>query len=269
MNIHYVVAVYLGPRRLNHGLDPFHFTRQHLKFLQNSNCTQVTFVCNQYEYQYDKWLPIIVHEANLPMPANVVFRNNIDCSYGAWEYAVIQQINQNFDYHFLIEDDFIPTNQNFAHHFIQKMKPNVAYTCSKLFLHPLHPAVSNGLLSHQIAQKMFQEKRKIFKLNHAVGTSKPIVVGIRGVPWPLPNHRRIQRGLDYSACERNQMHFLDFFKEKGYDLDHVADLMSVPFKHHFQQIHQDYGSELLPPAIVPMDYLAPEPPKQPKIIKLQ
>ena len=132
MNIHYVVAVFLGPRRRSQPqCEPFYFVKKHLKFLQMSSFKQVTFVCNNYKPEFDDSLPIIVHEAKLPMPANVILRNNIDCSYGAWEHAIIQNIDKELDYHFLIEDDFIPTYQNFINHFIQKMKPNAAYTCTK------------------------------------------------------------------------------------------------------------------------------------------
>ena len=210
MNIHYVVSVFLGNRRnKNQNADPFYCVRKHLNFLAQNPWYTSTFVCNKFIPKIDDLLPKIAKEYDAPN-LKIIFRDNVDCSYGAWHQAVVENIHKELDYHFLIEDDYIPANPWFLTPFLNKMSPNVHYVCSKLLEIPramqLHASVSNGLLSHALAQKVFEKHQKVFMLCGA---------------------RRSLNGLDYVMCERNQIHFLDYFE--GTKLEEIADEYQVPF----------------------------------------
>lgn len=227
MNIHYVVSVFLGNRRnKSKNADPFYCVRKHLNFLAQNPWYTSTFVCNKFVPEIDDLLPKIAKEYDVSN-LKIIFRDNVDCSYGAWHQAVIEYIHKELDYHFLIEDDYTPANPWFLTPFVNKMSPNVHYVCSKMLKKPLHASVSNGLLSHALAQKVFEKHQKVFMLCGAPATNKPTLIGTRGIPWPLPNYRRSLNGLDYGMCERNQVHFLDYFE--GTKLEEIADEYQVPF----------------------------------------
>lgn len=76
---------------------------------------------------------------------------NENLSYGQWIKAI--QKYPNFDYYFLIEDDYFPSCYDFAQRAIvlhQQKLPNggylASYCCETPNLYPNHAAVSNGLV---------------------------------------------------------------------------------------------------------------------------
>lgn len=207
MKIHYVVAVYLGPRRLKSVQDPFCHLKKQLKFLHNWNgISKATLVCNKYDPALDKEIPKLIKFYKMPIAMDLIYRENEGGSYAAWETAVIKNLDNNLDYHFLIEDDYVPTTNKFLQPFINTMSQDTAYVCqhANFWEHKYHAAISNGLLSHKLSQNIFQKHKRLFNLT--------------------------QNGKGYIAFEKNQMNFLDYYTENGYLLKDVSHLCRVP--HH-------------------------------------
>jgi len=214
MKIHYVIATYLGPRRIDpmpH--DPLCHVKLHLKFLKKypNVVHKSTIVCNQYDPILEEQLITLTQNTN----TELILRENKGCSYAAWEQAVIQNLFQNFDYHFLIEDDYIPLDQNFLQPYLYKSGPNIAYTCSlaKNFPTQRHAGISNGLLSNQLAEE-------IYKNNHALFHLKT-----KNTPELQKRFKNTHK--EYGICEYNQVFFLDPFTNEGYKINHVADVSKI------------------------------------------
>ena len=138
-NYDYIVSFYLLGRRSsnyskNTKKDMFFLLKRHLKFLQVNtlkDLNQVYFVFNiDYVERFDQNLvKEIVNKYDVNV--NLVFRENKGLSYGAWNHILIENLKakRQAKYAFLCEDDYIPTNSNFALPFLKKFqeKPNIGY----------------------------------------------------------------------------------------------------------------------------------------------
>jgi len=204
MKIHYVVAFYPCPREISTP-NPLLFTQYHLNFIQTANFYKSTFVYNFCDQTVENKIKELTHNK-----VNTIFRPNTNCSYGAWEHAVIQNINEPIDYHFLSEDDYIPTNPHFLIPYLQQITPNTAYVCGFIRneapetppqYNQKHAAIANGILSQSAAQQIYKIHNKLFDLN-------PIGEGF---------------------CWKNQITFLNLFKE--YEMKHIAHICTLPQEH--------------------------------------
>lgn len=209
MTIHYVICCYLGPRRNKQISDPFCHVKQHIKFLNKNKFDKCTLVCNQSITHLDNQLPKIIKSCQTPF--ELIYRENTGGSYAAWEQAVIKNLNQ-FDYHFLIEDDYIPVSPYFLQPFLQTFTENIAYVC-QLFQATenvangkKHPAISNGLLSDQASQNVYKQYGKLFNL-------------LDFQKHKLPNYNKI---------EINQVNFMDYYLIKGYEIKGIQHLCQQP-----------------------------------------
>ena len=172
MNIHYIVAVYLG----NHGSplvnsllqkDKHHFVKRHLECLTKfkvDDITKVTFVVNQHEDQNDFELLKITQESSLQIPIEVIFRENTGYSYAGWNKVVTDSIKNNelFDYYFLIEDDYLPNQDYFYQPFIDAVKENTAFVSQVWRTN--HAAISNGILVGKSAEEILKSYQTVFNV---------------------------------------------------------------------------------------------------------
>lgn len=207
MRIHYVICAYLGPRRNTQNSDPFCHLKQHLKFLKKnqSNIYKCTIVCNRYDLSLDKEIPKIIKNYRMPIIMDLIYRENTGGSYAAWQEAVIKNIT--LDYHFLIEDDYVPATTNFLHPFLQLMDHNTAYVCqfyAEVSGNQAHPAISNGLLSGSLTQKIYQKYQTIFRL--------------------LDPNKIWENATNYNKLEWNQVHYLDHFSKEGYETKDIKTI---------------------------------------------
>lgn len=177
--IHYIVAVWLGPRRVQPVNNPYAYLKHQLYFLKNSkSIDKATFVVNHYDKELEKEIEPLI--ASFGVQASVIYRENSGCSYAAFQEGVVQ--NLEYDYHFLIEDDGKPTNENFLEPFLNEMKNNTIFVSNQPY------SLGAGLLSGEFAKKMYSERNVLFKLLDSTS---------------------------YQDCEWNQEHFLDYLKEVG------------------------------------------------------
>lgn len=129
--INYIVAFYIGKNRgydhYKHKFvyDPLFFVREHVKFVETCNSNIFpTFVFNDD-------IPDSIKTDIIDLCPNIeiIFRPNNGFSYGAWNDAIIKNIDL-YDYFFIIEDDYIPTSADFCEPFLNKISDIVPYVCS-------------------------------------------------------------------------------------------------------------------------------------------
>ena len=230
-NITYIVCFFLGERR--NALaeqDPLVLVNKHIEFLsslpKNSKIKKAIFVVNCDNTDYpDKIRDTLFNLCKQRMkniPIEILIRDNVDFSYGAWNDAVAGEIQNknNADYYFLIEDDYLPTTKDFYNAYLTFMKNKVKYVASyvnyaqeadyehlkRLALeeqvHKFIPSISNGLLDGKIAIQMFEKYGTVFKI------------------WAATNY-------DYAVT--NQLTFLNHIINNGYEIDDICSEYSVPF----------------------------------------
>jgi hypothetical protein len=218
--------------------DPLYFFRKHLEFLKtvdNAHQITATFVFNDdvdLKVKYE--LESIVQDN-----VEIVFRKNAGFSYGIWNDTIIKNLNQ-YDYFFLIEDDYLPCQADFLDPFIKRIKNNVAFVCglvdrasSEIF--PGHvlvddkpflfPSISNGLLSATACQKVYSKTGSVFKLN---------------------------LNTDYWSAYTNQIYFCKPFTDMGYNIVDTLDEYSSPYNNANAKDLVIYGKGK-PPLLSPIE----------------
>lgn len=214
--INYIIACYFGPRRIikeNYLQDPFYFIKKHVEkinFYNDKNISKVTFVVNPYN-ENDKKVEEIAE--NLFYPYEIIYKkNNNNYSYGCWHKAIIKNLNEEYKYFMLIEDDYAPNIENYTDYFLQFFDDSTScvfqwYTETKEI--PIkHAAISNGLIKKETCNMLYSKYNKVFSLNYGDNSN-------------------------YTFGEHNQVNFLNLFKQENYL---IKDISSIS-KNTFQNIN--------------------------------
>ena len=220
--ITYIIATYLGPRRSKiynkcQELDRFYFIRKHIERLSEleiPDIQKIVLVINQYDDNIDKKINQVIEDYSLKIPIDIIFRDNFNFSYGAWEEAIIKNLDIS-EYFFLIEDDYIPSMDNFYKTFIEEMDEGTAFVANLMNYQtiPIHSSISNGLLSAKAAKDVFEKNKHIFSLD-----------------------REKIKNVTYHQGEHIQLTFLETFIRGGYKLKDVSMSAHIPFlesREHF------------------------------------
>lgn len=169
--INYVVALYVGERR-NRKVseltkDPTFFIRKHLNVLRSLNIPlikKVTFVISPSNLlEKDQEALNYIHQNKNKLPGieidGFIGENNLNHSYGSWNFAMKKHINDGLHF-FLIEDDYIPSTDEFYLPFLNKISNTTAFVCQlydKLGQRDFHAAISNGLMNVEAAKKHLEK----------------------------------------------------------------------------------------------------------------
>jgi hypothetical protein len=183
---------------MTHGVDPEEHFRGHLESLRKMEAPvdRVTVVVNADEpSEIIRASRVLGQYKNYYTELKVLIRHNVGHSYGGWNDAVNACIRegQEFDRYFLIEDDYIPVVPDFVDPFAKAWKENTGYVCQKVSLwhgQP-HAGASSGLLMNHVAKASYEKNGSVFSV-------RPSVKYIEG--------------------EWNQIHFLDFITDMGYEI---------------------------------------------------
>lgn len=240
--INYVVALYVGERR-NRKVselteDPTFFIRKHLNVLRSLNVPlikKVTFVISPSNFleKDQEALNYIAKNKNALPGIEIDYfigEDNCDHSYGSWNFAMKKHINDGMHF-FLIEDDYIPSADEFYLPFLNKISSTTAFVCQlydKLGQSNFHAAISNGLMNVNAAKK------------HLETFGECIFV-------------RRRETSSISAGVRAQLNFLKEFMQIGFKNADVSDEYCHPFldvKHHIVL----YGNTNSTTLIEPMFY---------------
>jgi hypothetical protein len=230
--INYIVALYFGPRMSKKhneliSKSPFYLLDEHLSFLKdcNTNITQVTFVINGEKP--DGFLERI--ENNLPnyVKVKVVERKNQGFSYGAWNDVIGQclQDDSNFDYHFIIEDDFVPTADNFYETFVEKCTNENPFVCCLTLNEPrYHAAMPHGLLQNKACKHVYEQHKDVF----------------------------VVYGDSYPEAWATQVDYINNFTSLGYTFNDIIDNCCSPFHNSRDDSVRYYGDINNPILITPI-----------------
>lgn len=183
----YIVAVYFGKRRSKMysreiEANPFIFVEEHFKFLSEnqskvSGLSEVFFVCNLHNKEeqlpvVQSWFDNIQSKYQIEVGVNVIYRENENFSYGAWNEALTQITQEETlsKYAFLIEDDYVPCTPDFCLPYISKIEEDSSYgfVASLANVHKsskkYHAAISNGLVSYSSVRQACEEFNSPFAL---------------------------------------------------------------------------------------------------------
>lgn len=201
MKINYVVCVYLSKTarsRAERGLY-HHVTKQIEAFeeLEVPDIKMLTFVVNDSEYLDKRELERRLGLYKGPIPFEVKYRNNWGRSYGAWEYHIRETIGQ-YDYYFLMEDDYYPVADYFYTPFVNKMKGRVGFVCMWF---TNHPAFCLGLISTEVCKDLMQKEGEIF-INYNLAEKDPF-----GIAWDGYNGICCDKKTRYGGVWQNCFHF--------------------------------------------------------------
>jgi len=240
--VNYIAAFYIGSNRTfpyyqkAFKEDPLCFVRKHVEFSDYAeNIERFSFVFNDdIEEELKKEIIGITRGKNIEL----LFRPNSGYSYGAWNDVVKRNLN-NFDYFFLIEDDYMPNFTNFSLPFIQRMKDNVAYVCSLMVeisndidkMIPVdagkfkHPSISNGMLSAAASRRVLEKYNSLF---------------------------RLQDGVTREIGYWNQTYYLKNFTDIGFEVVDTTDEFCSPFLNTASGEVKIYGNPEHPPLLFPI-----------------
>jgi hypothetical protein len=161
--INYIVAVYGGKRRAYQQTPINTFISKQIEFLSKTPkfISGFTFVINKSSND-DEIISIInnfINESSLK--GDLIIRDNKNASYGGWEEAILKTY-KDFDYSFLIEDDYLPVDENFIDYFLNKDIENTSFVAS--LMRNNHASISNGLLNNKVVDLTIEKHGKLFEL---------------------------------------------------------------------------------------------------------
>lgn len=217
----YLVCFYFGPRgntKYNDILeqDKFFFVDRHLQFLKsykNNDIEKIIFVINNTANnnveEITSYLAEKTEEISDDIEFVLLFRDNKYFSYGAWNDAIIEDLQSECDessYYFCLEDDYIPSSTNFLSPFIDRCTEQTPYVCCKAIIdHPDyidHPSMSVGLHLKSACKNVYDKNKFVF-----------LVDGDNS----YPNAWRVQQT------------FYKPFLDMGYGITDILDSYASPF----------------------------------------
>lgn len=219
----YIIALFAGRVELDSFVNYFdNLVEMHLKAIETfaqSSVSKVVLVINS---DSPEMLSEALNSANLFensfIPVQVIVRENLGYSYGAWEYGILCNVQEEVDGYFLIEDDYLPSSEDFLSYFSDKLTLNVGFVAQTIEalsgMAPMHAAVSNGLLSKKAVLSTLEKFNCLFAI------------------FPFELNRE-----DHLMGTENQVTFLAFIQDAGFVLDEIAEDCSVPF-------HETYNNEI-------------------------
>jgi hypothetical protein len=221
--INYIIAFNISTYRVPSYVskfedDPLFFIRIHKEFLDTCDGTHIsmgTFVIND-DIKNDTKEQIKELVAECKIPTTVVFRENGAFSYGIWNDTIINTID-NYDYFFMIEDDYVPDEKDFYIPFVQRIKDDTPYVCGLILYQPLHAAHSNGIVSQKACKKVMETNENLFdELS----------------------------GDDKHSAVHTQLFFLRNFQKLGYNLADITDKYLTRHIANYHGVHpliDEYG----------------------------
>jgi hypothetical protein len=235
--INYIVACYMGNRR-QQNVDPLAYVKNHIKWLEiTKEIDNAIFVFNDASYikhnRQEEAVELVIEAGH-----DYIIRDNINFSYGAWEEGIKSIIKEDkYNYSFLIEDDYIPSQEILIDPFIKRFKygelNNIEIGFVACFYDtlisdpnhtPSHAAISNGLISHTAIRDTISQNLEIFRLFRR--NENPSIASNQ-TKTDLDRERdlhaqkiesKIARATKsaYGGAVWNQKHFLRNIEELGY-----------------------------------------------------
>jgi hypothetical protein len=245
----------------------YYLVNAHCKFIKNNNIdnlNKVYFVINEWEEQDNSKVYYEVLEVvkwyGLEGKIKVIFHDNTNHSYGAWNKGIKQLIEDGSksDYAFLCEDDYLPVDEEFYKPFFFKFDKDKSNNVGYIAQHiddvkyhrnvykkgvgsinthhtQKHAAVSNGFLNLNIAKTILKKYKNVFEFN-------------------LSDFEN----ANLSTRAKEQIIFTNYITDEGYKLKSISDICYVPFDIQNNNKIKDFGniSDYCP--IKPYEYGPPK-----------
>ncbi len=245
MNTNYIVALYGGGRRMLNDKSPSHrkpshrnrysplksYVKKHCDFIKTNpkGIDQITFVFNKSDNPDEDKIIDYTKNLSLNIPHLVIVRENLNLSYGAWGEG-LKQTAKDFEYSFLIEDDYTPVKNDFLDYFKSEIKDNSIFVASYFSIKNAqnvpHASISNGLI-----------------INKHINLENPL------------HHPPKTKNRDhYHHAAQNQILFLKQYQDKGLIINDISKVAYTIYKHYKEYTNypkQPKGNPLL---ITPFDY---------------
>lgn len=243
--VNYIAGFYVGENRSNpyyqavFETNPLHFFDRHVEFLKTAkDIDLVTFVFNDDIAPELKECIDALSSTDIGKPLEIIYRKNSGFSYGIWN-DVIENNLYDFDYFFLIEDDYIPSRPDFISIFRNKCIDDVSYVCSLAYevsnkinhlVRPedgsfWHPSISNGMITAESVRKVFNQHQRVF---------------------------RIVNDTDYNSGYLNQLYYLKDYTDLGYKVIDTLDEYSSPYMNSGSVSVSVFGNPNNPPLLEPI-----------------
>ncbi len=145
----YQVVFFNGRRRCYTNNRSIEFASKHIEYL-NENIPDiglVSFIINEGNKISDDELIEFINDSDLKFNYEIIVRPNVGFSYGAWAETMVKN-HMKFDYTFVIEDDYIPTEKNTLDYFYKKLDDETIYVCC--LWGDGHASISNGMIHTKI-----------------------------------------------------------------------------------------------------------------------
>ena len=212
----------------------YYLVNAHCKFLKKhniDNLQNILFVINEWEENDNTQVYYEVLEVikwyGLEDKIKVIFHDNTNHSYGAWNKGIKQLIkdSSSSDYVFVCEDDYLPVDEDFYKPFFIKFKDNIGYVAQhvddvkyhrnidkkdvgRINTHHTrkHAAVSNGFLDLNLAKTLYNKNKEVFKFD-------------------LSEYDN----ANLSTRAKEQVVFADSINDAGYQLESISDICYIPF----------------------------------------
>ena len=153
-DVNYIISFYNGTRR-HYGRETHWrtFLDTHIDFIKNNmiDIGMVTFCISwsndNNNYVDDKEMVWYIESLDLPFNHEVYLRVNNGFSYGAFA-EIIERNHKDYQYSFIIEDDYIPTSPDFMGYFLRKFEGQVVYVPT-LYAND-HASICNGMIENRL-----------------------------------------------------------------------------------------------------------------------
>jgi len=114
--------------------DRTHFLKMQLQQLLKckNSLSQITFVINHNpdeDVNYKRFVKNLPKKVN-GVPLVVLRRENVGMMFGVWLH-ICETYGEEFDCHFVTEDDYVPTFDNFDQIFLSQMSEKCGFVCPK------------------------------------------------------------------------------------------------------------------------------------------
>lgn len=225
MSVNYVIACWMGPRRADDPrsrADRSFFLREHLRSLSEleHSIDRVTIVVSTGgDEAADAYATSITNVGGVPV--TVILRPNIGFSYASWNHSY-DTFKGEFSHYILVEDDYAPCLDGFDEILVGLADRHETYVCGLAAWDGVHAAISNGVVSHEVWEKVH--------------------------PAPYVQSSSIVAG------NQSQISWSKHFSDRGFPVKDWIDTHSSPFWRYSEPRRhlRWYGAPGNPPMFIPV-----------------
>jgi len=233
--IHYIIAVFLGPRSNKHltsclNNDPLYLIKMHIKsftLLKLDHIKRVTFVISPSGNEERDNFALDFIESQKSLFSNFELNGFISeanhfWSYGSWNSCMVKNIHRNENF-FLTEDDYFPACDYFYAPFSEKIYDDISYV-SQIYGRNENNINEKNRLKDHASMSGGMMNIKAAKVHYET----------YGNCINLPDEALKMK----SSGAFVQLHFLDNFEKLGYN---IADLYEE-YQHPYSSAKNDVKS---------------------------